>query len=369
MSPAYLENDARAELLKIEGLDALILWLKRLDCPPWDRVRLKHLDACALTPRRASGTIRWGRYAKGGEFRVSFCYKIQICSFCLLGERFFFAGLQDGSIFIMYRSTLKVLGTLNGHTRAVLAMVSVGEILISGSEDGDIRAWDISSDSRLGPDRCMRVFQAHHGGVTCLAVAGNRLMSGGHDWSACVWRMTGQGAEWSCRLDFELDQHQSSVVSLVTFEDKLVTGSRDHSILVWNLIRQKVEQELVGHTGEVLAMVVTVSGRRLISSSADQTSRVWSLATGACEQTVPAYPAGSSKRIEKLAICGSMLLGGSDGLSIRLRRSQVRVWDLKKMELLHTKKQPFFGGGVVALVADRGEVLAALDSQVAVWGR
>jgi hypothetical protein len=161
----------------------------------------------------------------------------------------FFAGLQDGSIFIMYRSTLKVLGTLNGHTRAVLAMVSVGEILISGSEDGDIRAWDISSDSRLGPDRCKRVLQAHHGGVTCLAVAGNRLMSGGHDWSACVWRVTGHGAEWSCRLDFELDQRQSSVVSLVTFEDKLVTGSRDHSILVWNLKRHKVEQELVGHTG------------------------------------------------------------------------------------------------------------------------
>jgi hypothetical protein len=213
MSPGYLENDARAELLKIEGLDRLdalirqALWLKRLDCPPWDQVRLKHLDACALTPRRAGGTIRWGRYAKGGEFRVSFCYKIQICSFCLLGERFVFAGLQDGSIFIMCRSTLKVLGTLNGHTRAVLVMVSVGEILISSSEDGDIRAWDISSDSRLGPNSCKWVLQANHGGLTCLAVAGNRLMSGGHDWSACVWRVTGQGAEWSRRLDFELDQH------------------------------------------------------------------------------------------------------------------------------------------------------------------
>jgi hypothetical protein len=81
--------------------------------------------------------------------------------------------------------------------------------------------------------------------------------------------------------------------------------------------------------------------------------------------------AGSSKRIEKLAICVSMLLGGSDGLAMPPRRSEVRAWNLRKLEPLHTVKQPFFGGGVVGLAADRGEVLAALDSlsHVAVWGR
>ena len=64
--------------------------LKRLDCPPWDRVRLKHLDACALTPRRAGGAFRWGRYAKGGKCLVSFGHRVRFSSLCLLGERFKF---------------------------------------------------------------------------------------------------------------------------------------------------------------------------------------------------------------------------------------------------------------------------------------
>jgi WD40 repeat protein len=85
----------------------------------------------------------------------------------------------------------------------------------------------------------------------------------------------------------ELDGLRSSAGSLAMFEDKLValvSASMDHSILVWNLEGQEVKKELVGHTGAVLAMVVTASGQRLFSSSADQTLRVWSLATGVCEQ-------------------------------------------------------------------------------------
>jgi WD40 repeat protein len=67
------------------------------------------------------------------------------------------------------------------------------------------------------------------------------------------------------------------------FEDKLValvSASMDHSILVWNLEGQEVKQELVGHTGAVLAMVVTASGQRLFSSSADQTLRCGRLLRG-----------------------------------------------------------------------------------------
>ena len=121
-----------------------------------------HLDG----PSRAGGTFLWGCYAKGGNLSVSFGPRVQVCRFCLLGEQFVCVRLQDGSIFVTCRSTLKVIESMSWHTRAILALVSVGEILISGSEDGDIMAWDITSDSRLGPDRCMRVFQAHHGRVT-----------------------------------------------------------------------------------------------------------------------------------------------------------------------------------------------------------
>lgn len=104
--------------------------LKRLDCPPWDRVRLKHLDACALTPRRAGGAFRWAATRKGASAwsrsATEFDSPVSVCS--ARDSNFVCGGLQDGPIFMMCRSRLQVIDSLIGHTRAVRSLVYAGNL-------------------------------------------------------------------------------------------------------------------------------------------------------------------------------------------------------------------------------------------------
>ena len=245
--------------------------------------------------------------------------------------------------------------------------MSVGEVLISGSEDCDIRVWDMSwfATARLG-GRCMRVLKGHTGGVTCLAVSGCRLVSGTRNGTARVWRMEGPASQWRCEL--VLSEHESGIhmTCLATWGHNLASGSTNTTILVWDLETGAHEQALVGHTGSVTAMVV--SGQRLISSAADQTVRVWSTATWVCVQTVQVYAAGSVQYIVSLAVSGSTLVGGSDSVSrSALEEYEVLVWDLETLAPLHVFKQPA-GGRVRGLVSDGGEVWMACGEEMVVWG-
>jgi hypothetical protein len=170
MAAAYLENEAGAQG-EVSGLDALTteaLALKRTDCLPWSCVALKHLDTAALTPRRAGGHVGWGRYVHGGERRLTVPGGQRAACVELHGRASVCAGLHDGSIQVWSRATLEPQLTL---ARVVWALVSVcvSEILISGSEDSDIRVWDM----RSGPGRgsCIGLLQGHTARVSCLARA------------------------------------------------------------------------------------------------------------------------------------------------------------------------------------------------------
>ena len=366
MAAAYLENDAKE--LDLPGLDALsteALELKHIDGLPWWCMRLKHLEASALIPRRAGGQVSWERYAEGGEFRLPMLVGVWLACVSLHGSSLVCAGWGNGCIQVWCRSTLFAQTYFFGHSDCVRALISVGKMLISGSDDCDIRVWDMWWVA-TARGRCMRVLKGHTSGVTCLAVSGRRLVSGSRNGTARVWRMEGPASQWSCEL--VLSEHESGIhtTCLATWGDSLASGSTDTTILVWDLETGAHERTLVGHTGSVTAVVV--SGQRLISSAADQTVRVWSTATWACVKKVQVYAAGSVQYTISLAVSGSTLVGGSDSLSrSALEEYEVRVWDLETLAPLHVLKQPA-GQRVKGLVSDGGEVWMACEQEVVVWG-
>ena len=369
MAAAYLENDAKE--LDLPGLDALsteALALKHTDCLPWWCVRLEHLEASALIPRRAGGQVSWERYAQGGEVRLPTGQRVACVS--PHGRRLVCAGWHNGWIQVWRRSALVPHSIFFGHSGCVRALVPVGEMLISGSEDCDMRVWDMRffSTIRIG-GRCMRVLKGHTGGVTCLAVSGRRLVSGSRNGAVRVWRIEGPASQWRCELVLSEWELESGIrtTCLAAWGDRLASGSTDTAkILVWDLETGAHERALVGHTGSVTAVVV--SGQRLMSSAADQTVRVWSTATWECVQTVQVYAAGSVQHIISLAVSGSRLVGGSDSVSrSALEECEVRVWDLQTLAPLHVLKQPA-GERVKGLVSDGGEVWMACGEEVVVWG-
>ena len=249
----------------------------------------------------------------------------------------------------------------------VRSLLSAGGKLISGSEDGSIRVWDVAGE------RCEGVLEGHTGRVTSLAASGGRLMSGSLDRTVRVWGMEGEASRWRCERT--LDGQRSMVWCVVAWEGWVAGGCDDRGIGVWGAETWGLERTLRGHERHVFALVM--SGGRLISSSSDRTVRVWSTETWGCVQTVEAYPAGSRQFIHRLAVSGPTLVGGSLSEPYSAYDShhhsasaehEVRVWDLETLRPLHTMRQPA-GQRVWSLVGDGGEVLGAEGQEVVVWGR
>ena len=87
------------------------------------------------------------------------------------------------------------LYTLHGHTAPVTTLCldsSAPHAAISGSEDGDVRVWDLLTGA------CVHKLQGHEGSrVTCVTSTQNYIISSGVDDRLCVWdRCKGHLLHW-----------------------------------------------------------------------------------------------------------------------------------------------------------------------------
>ena len=61
---------------------------------------------------------------------------------------------------------------------------------------------------------------------------------------------------------------------------RAVSTSTDQTLRLWDLGTGQTIHELLGHMDVVRAVAVTPDGRRAVSASNDQTLRLWDLGTG-----------------------------------------------------------------------------------------
>src|SRR5262249_39383496 len=61
---------------------------------------------------------------------------------------------------------------------------------------------------------------------------------------------------------------------------RLLTGSADNTARLWDVATGREIRPLEGHTDEVLAVAFSPDGRRLLTGSADRTVRLWDAAGG-----------------------------------------------------------------------------------------
>lgn len=116
-----------------------------------------------------------------------------------------YSGASDRSILVWERkdigegqNDMVVLGALRGHSKAILCLSVVSDLVCSGSADKTVRVW-------RGVERsysCLAVFQGHTGPVKCLTAAIDRgldddddhdlsylVYSGGLDCEVKVWQI------------------------------------------------------------------------------------------------------------------------------------------------------------------------------------
>lgn len=165
------------------------------------------------------------------------------------------------------------LKTLRSHSDSVYAVrfSPNGKFLASGSAEGIINLWDISSSQKIS------TLSGHTDAVTSLAMSpdGEVIASGGADAAIKLWHLS------TCQERQTLIGHVSSVLSLAVSPDSqtLVSGSADRTIKLWNLSTGQLIQTLQGHNQSVLCVTLSPDGQTLASGSADSTIKLWNLST------------------------------------------------------------------------------------------
>jgi eukaryotic-like serine/threonine-protein kinase len=131
-------------------------------------------------------------------------------------------------------------------------------------------------------------------------------------------------------------------LSLSADGNLLVSGSADNSIKIWDLATGKLRQTLKGHRAPVTAVALSADGKMLVSGSEDTTLKIWDIPTSTLLHTLSEH----TDRIYAVALSsdGRTIASGSQDFTVKL-------WNAKTGELIRTLSQPAGHRNAVSAVA------------------
>ena len=172
-----------------------------------------------------------------------------------------------------------LLHTLCGHSDQVNALqFEPLRWIISGGEDSVVIYWRWPSAE--GQAFTPLILRGHLGPVTCLYQWGDLLLSGSVDRSIIAWDLRAVSIG---RIVFKLnDWHPSTIFSVQFDKSRLVTGSEDGIIRIWNwstlqgnVFDCKPCHQLYGHRGPIVSL--QFDKHKLVTGSSDRTIKAWSM--------------------------------------------------------------------------------------------
>jgi WD40 repeat protein len=158
-----------------------------------------------------------------------------------------------------------------------------------------------------------------------------------------------------------LEGHSSAVTGVAVTADGqwAVSTSDDNTLKVWELESGQALRTLEGHSSGVTGVALAADGKRAVSASLDTTLKVWDLESGQALRTLE----GHSDSVTGVAV----MADGRRVVSASLDKT-LKVWDLESGQALRTldgHSDSIYG---VALTADGKRVVAAAgDSTLKVW--
>jgi hypothetical protein len=183
---------------------------------------------------------------------------------------------------------------LIGHEGGVtaVAVAADGRGALSGSRDGTLRLWDLSTEQPL------LSFGGTENLVTAVAITpdGRRAVCGSFDGTINLWdlqtgglvRMITGPRSHGTAVEIELDGRtivtgrsqvsdpRVSAVAITPDGKRVVSGSRDNTgdLRLWDLLTGDLCLTLAGHEDDVTAVAVAPDGRHVPSAPRDRTLRL-----------------------------------------------------------------------------------------------
>lgn len=164
------------------------------------------------------------------------------------------------------------LRRLEGHTEPVRMLAFNGSRLITTGRDQTVRIWDLD---KYALQRTLTVPKIWLGSIA--PHPDRRHLVTCHEAGVSIWDLE-TGAEIA-----RLQGHNDDVLAVVVSFDgrRLVSGSVDGTVRVWDSLSGQEIACAVGHAAEVTGVAITADGRFAVSGSEDRTLRVWQMPDGA----------------------------------------------------------------------------------------
>ena len=261
---------------------------------------------------------------------------------------------KGGSIRIRNPNDLKPLAKSSrahaDHINSV-ALNPKSRTFFTGCADGTIGQWDMN---------CKRVSTTHTaaGSVLRMVVDGDRLISSSADNSVQLWKIRDvKEANSKDVLQLQLQQqlvgHRDQVLALTVSPDGkyLATGGLDRNIVMWDLESGEAISKIRFHTSHIRSLKFDATGQYLFSTGDDRKVNVW--AVGLLTQPRP--------RGKYVSYCGP-----DDQLIVAGDR-EVLIWDSQKNEVVvRITDHP---SRIIGLVSNQKDMFATLyrRGQVRVW--
>ncbi|MDB9374893.1 WD40 repeat domain-containing protein [Nodularia sphaerocarpa] len=196
---------------------------------------------------------------------------------------------EDGTIRLWNVSSGSLIRTLTGHRQSVFRVnfSPNGRILASGDAGGVVKLWDMQTGKEIDS------MWAHGNGITGIQFSPNApiLASSSNDGTIKIWSLqTGKRihtlrGKYATIRSISFSPDGRFIVSSGSYSQTLGSQGSDGDIKVWDVQTGSEIRTLRGHKGNITRVRFSPNGRFIASSGQDGTIRLWNAGNGAAIRT------------------------------------------------------------------------------------